>query len=164
LIRPFQVLCLESSVILSTLTCSPLLLARGRANLLFNQAVLAFVGATAATLVGAPFGLVGVMIARLIILIPLRLLLLVLALRELELSPLVYARSLAAPLYAATVVSAAVYLVWCGWPLQSSHVELLVVTVVTGAVTYLASVIWFDRTLIADVRTMARDLLPAAKG
>jgi O-antigen/teichoic acid export membrane protein len=158
LTRPFQILCLESCLVLSTLTCSPLLLARGRANLLFNQSLLSFVGVTAAALVGAPFGLVGVMLARLIIMISLRLLLLIPALSELELSPTAYARTLAPSLYAATLMSAAVYLVRYGWPLQNSRLELLVLSITTGAVTYVASVLWFDRTLRADLRAIARDV------
>jgi O-antigen/teichoic acid export membrane protein len=103
LILPFQILCLESVVVLSTLTSSPLLTALGRASLLFRRSILSLVCVVGATLVGAPFGLVGVCIGRLIMTIPVRMSVLLPALWDLQLSPWTYARSLASPAAANTL-------------------------------------------------------------
>ncbi len=163
LILPFQILCLESAVVVSTLTCSPLLLARGRASLLFNRAVLTFVCVAGAILIGAPFGLVGVMVARVIVIIPLRFTLLLPALREVELSLASYLRSIASPLWAVALMTAVVELLQHGWPTHGGRLELLVLSIVAGAATYTLALLLRDRALGTEIRIVARELFSASR-
>ncbi len=160
---PFQVLCLESSVLLFTLTCSPLLTARGRAGLLFKVAVFWYAGLTAATVAGVPFGLAGVMIARLTIIAPIRLFMLIAALRELELSPAVYLRRLASPLCAVALMVLAVGLLQRSRPLHANPLELLVSSIAVGAITYVLALLLLDRTLVTELRMLARDLFSVSR-
>jgi O-antigen/teichoic acid export membrane protein len=163
IIVPFQLFCLEGTVILSTLTCSPLLTARGRATLLFNRSFLAFVWLAGSALVGAPFGLVGVATARLITVIPIRLALFVPTLRELQLSPASYLRSLASPLQATAIMTVFVLLVRHTWPLYGGQLGLLLLSVATGAVTYSVALFLLDRSFGSEIRTAAHDLFSTSK-
>ncbi|MGH7348729.1 MAG: lipopolysaccharide biosynthesis protein [Candidatus Rokuibacteriota bacterium] len=163
LILPFQILCLESVVVLSTLASSPLLTAVGRANLLFRRSVLSLVCLVGATLVGVPFGLVGVCIARLIMTIPMRLAVLFPVFWELRLSPGAYARSLASPAGATALMTVAVVLLRQAWPVQESRLEILALSVLVGALTYLVALFLLDRSLTGEVRTMVKDLISPAQ-
>ncbi len=160
---PFQVLCLESSVLLVTLTCSPLLTARGRVSLLFKVAVCWFAGLTAATVAGIPFGLAGVMIARLTSIAPIRFFMLMAALRELELSPAVYLRRLASPLCAVALMVLAVGLLQRSRLLHAHRWELLVASIAAGAITYVVALLLLDRTLVTELRTLLRDLFAGSQ-
>ena len=160
---PFQLLCLESAVILSTLTCSPLLMARGRGSLLLNRAVLWFGVVTGATLVGAWFSLVAVGVARLTVVVPLRMTLVLPALAEIDLSVGDYLKKLASPLGATGLMIAAVLCLQHGVPLQVTAVESLVAEVATGAGTYVVALFLLDRTLGTELKTVARDLLSASQ-
>jgi O-antigen/teichoic acid export membrane protein len=159
LILPFQILCLESVVVLSTLTSSPLLTALGRAGLLFRRSILSLVCLVGATLVGAPFGLVGVCIGRLIMTIPVRMSVLLPALWELELSPWAYARSLASPAAAVAVMTLAVWVLRQTWGFPDGRVELLALSILLGGVTYLTTLFLLDRGLVGESRSMVKDLI-----
>lgn len=163
MVVPFQVFCLESVVILSTLTCSPLLTARGRAKLLFNRSFLGFVWLAGSALVGAPYGLVGVAIARLITIIPIRLTLLLPTLSELGLSFPAYVKGLASPLGATATMVGVVLAVRLVWPLPGGHLESLLMSVTTGAATYGVALFLFDRSFGSEIRTVARGLFSTSR-
>jgi O-antigen/teichoic acid export membrane protein len=160
---PFQLLCLESAVILSTVTCSPLLMARSRGSLLLNRALLWFGVVTAATVAGAWFSLVAVGVARLVVVVPLRMTLVAPALAEIDLPVGEYVRRLASPLGATGLMTAAVLFLQHGLALHISPTESLVAEIATGAVTYLVALFLLDRTLGTELKTAARDLLSASQ-
>jgi O-antigen/teichoic acid export membrane protein len=160
---PFQIMCLESAVILSTLTCSPLLMARGRGSLLLNRALLWFFVVIGATAAGAWISLVAVMVMRLIVVVPLRLTLVVPALTEVDLSVGEYLRGLASPLGATALMVVSVVFVQHGLPFPMSPVEGLVAEVLAGAATYLVALFLLDRTLGSELRIVARELLSGSR-
>jgi O-antigen/teichoic acid export membrane protein len=163
LIVPFQLLCLESAVVVSTLTCSPLLMARGRGGLLLNRALLWFGIVTVATIAGAWYSLVAVVTVRLLVVVPLRMTVLLPALSEIELSVGDYVRRLASPLGATALMVVAVLFLQHGVPLQLSPLESLVSEIATGAGTYIVALFLLDRTLSTELKTVARDLLSASQ-
>ncbi len=160
---PFQILCLESAVVLSTVTCSPLLMARGRGALLLNRAALWFVVVTGATFVGAWVSLVAVVIMRLVVVVPLRLTLVLPALAELDLSAAEYVRRLASPLGATGLMVAVVLLLQHALPFQRSPIEGLAMDIMAGAASYIVALFLLDRTLGAELRIVARDLLSVSQ-
>ncbi len=155
---PFQILCLQSTMVLSTLTCSPLLTARGRATLLFGLSVASFACLVGGVLVGSLFGLVGIAVARLITTLPLRLVMLLQTLRELEVTFGTFLKTLSAPIGASAVMTAAVLAVRHAWIQPASRIELLTLSIAGGAVTYAVALFLLDRTLVPDLKIMARDL------
>jgi len=163
LIVPFQILCLESAVILSTLTCSPLLMARGRGSLLLNRALLWFGILTGATVAGAWFSLVAVVLTRLVVVVPLRMTLVLPALAEIDLSVGEYLGKLASPLGATALMVAAVLFLQHGLPFQMTPVEGLVTEILVGAGTYIVALFLLDRTLSTELKTVARDLLSVSQ-
>ena len=163
LIVPFQILCLESAVILSTLTCSPLLMARGRGSLLLNRALLWFGILTGATVAGAWFSLVAVVLTRLVVVVPLRMTLVLPALAEIDLSVGEYLGKLASPLVATGLMVLAVLFVQHGLPFHMTSVEGLVTEILVGAGTYIVALFLLDRTLSTELKTVARDLLSVSQ-
>jgi hypothetical protein len=163
LIVPFQILCLESAVILSTLTCSPLLMARGRGSLLLNRALLWFGIVTGATVAGAWFSLVAVVLTRLVVVVPLRMTLVLPALAEIDLSVGEYLGKLASPLGATALMVGAVLFLQHGLPFHMTLVEGLVTEILVGAGTYIVALFLLDRTLSTELKTVARDLLSVSQ-
>jgi O-antigen/teichoic acid export membrane protein len=164
MVVPFQIFCLESVVILSTLTCSPLLTARGRAELLFNRSFLGFVWLAGSALIGAPYGLVGVATARLITIIPIRLTLLFPTLAELGLSLPAYVRGLGSPLGASAIMTGVVLVARHMWTLPGGHLESLVMSVTAGAATYSAALFLLDRSFASEITSVARGLRSTSEG
>ena len=94
---PFQIICIESAVVMMTLTASPLLTAIGRASFMLRRSLFSLGAMSIATLVGVPFGLVGVALARLMSMVPLRLSLLLPCLWALEIPFRVYVEDAGVP-------------------------------------------------------------------
>lgn len=163
MVVPFQIFCLESVIILSTLTCSPLLTARGRAELLFNRSLLGFVWLAGSALVGSPYGLVGVATARLITIIPIRLTLLIPALREVDLSLTEYVRGIGSPLGATAIMAAVVLGVREVSALPVGHIESLALSVTTGAAVYGVALFSLDRAFGGEIRAVARNLFSGSR-
>ena len=159
---PFQILCLQSTMVLSTLTCSPLLTARGRATLLFGLSVASFACFVGGVLVGSLFGLVGIALARLITTFPLRGVMLLRTLDELQLSLGTFLRALMAPFCATAAMAAVVLAVQYAAAQPDHRLEHLVLSIGAGAVTYVASLLLLDRTLVPDLKIMLRDLRGAS--
>jgi O-antigen/teichoic acid export membrane protein len=163
IVTPFQLFCMESAIVVMTLTSSPLLTARGRPDLLFRLSTLSVFLQATAILVGARFGLTGVVAARLIAIAILRSSVLVLGLRELSLSVSVFLGNLRSPLTATGLMVAAVLLA-DSLPLPNAgRLEHLAIRVVVGAAVYPIALLFLDRNLGSDVRTMAHDLFSASK-
>lgn len=159
MIVPFQLVCLESTIVVLTLTSSPLLTARGRAGLLLGRSFLSLGTLSGAVLVGAPFGLIGVTTARLIAMLPLRLTLLIPSLRELGLPLSGYLSSLTAPLTATGVMAAAVLAIQHGGLGSEGHLQRLMVAVIVGGATYPLALLLLDRGIGTEVKTTVRELL-----
>lgn len=164
MVAPFQIICLESTVVVLTLTASPLLTALGRANLLLGRSFFSVSTMIAATLLGVPFGLTGVALARLIAMIPLRLTLLLPCLWALEVRMGTYLRQLISPALATALMAGAVVIARHALAADGSPVERLVVSVVAGAATYVPAILFLDRTLSSDLRDVAKDLFSTSKG
>lgn len=163
MVVPFQIVCLESTVVVLTLTASPLLTALGRANLLLARSFLSVSTMIAATLVGVPFGLTGVALARVIAMVPLRLTLLLPCLWALEVPMRTYLRQLVSPMLATGLMSGAVLTVHHAFPVDGRPIERLGVSVAVGAVTYVLAILLLDRTLGSDIRHVAKDLFSTSK-
>jgi len=159
----FQLFCIESAIVVTTLTSSPLLIARGRADLLFRLSTLSVFLHVLAVVVGARFGLTGVVAARLIAIVIVRGSALVLSLRELGLSVLAFLQNLVSPLSATGLMVVGVLLVDVLPLPNAGRLEHLAIRVVVGAAVYPIALIFLDRTLGSDVKTMARDLFSASK-
>jgi O-antigen/teichoic acid export membrane protein len=159
---PFQIICIESTVVMITLTASPLLTAIGRASFMLQRSCLSLVAMTTATLVGVPFGIVGVALARLTATVPLRLTFLLPCLRALKIPAWAYLRALSCPLIATGVMTVAVLSVRHALA-DAGLLERVVTSTVVGAVSYVGALVVFDRSLSAEVHTMARVLLSRSK-
>jgi teichuronic acid exporter len=163
MIVPFQIVCLESAVVVLTLAASPLLTALGKANLLLARSFLSVSTMVAATLAGVPFGLVGVAVARVIAMVPLRLTLLVPCLWALSVPMRAYLRNLVSPLLATALMSAAVLAARHTLAADAPRIERLAVSVAAGAVTYVVAILLLDRKVGTDLRHVAQDLLSTSK-
>jgi teichuronic acid exporter len=163
LIVPFQILCFESVVVFSTLTCSPLIIARGLSGLLFRRALFASSCLLASTLMAGPFGLIGVVTARLVTSFPSRLSILMPALRELNLSLFGYLKGLASPLIATALMSTVVLTMQRVWPADAARFALLVGSIAAGAVSYTVALFLLDNRLWGEIRTVTRDLRSTSK-
>jgi len=130
---------------------------------LLNRALLWFGIVTVATIAGAWYSLVAVVTVRLLVVVPLRMTVLLPALSEIELSVGDYVRRLASPLGATALMVVAVLFLQHGVPLQLSPLESLVSEIATGAGTYTVALFLLDRTLSAELKTVARDLLSASQ-
>lgn len=159
---PFQIICIESAVVMMTLTASPLLTAIGRASFMLRRSLFSLGAMSIATLVGVPFGLVGVALARLMSMVPLRLSLLLPCLWALEVPFRVYVRTLASPLLATAVMAVAVVAARLVMA-EAGLLERAVTGVVVGGVSYVGALVVLDRRLITEVHTLARDVLSRSK-
>jgi len=161
---PFQVMCLESAVVIVTLAASPLLTALGRANFLLGRSVLSVSAMAVATLVGVPFGLVGVVTARLILMVPLRATLVLPSLRALQVPIRSYLGTLVSAATATGAMAAVVVMVQHFLVPEMGGAGRIVASVVAGGLTYPAVLLFVDREMAAEVGTIAHDLVsrPAA--
>ncbi len=163
IVTPFRLFCVESAIVVMTLTSSPLLTARGRPDLLFRVSLLSVFLQVMAILAGAPFGLAAVVAARLLAIVILRSSVLVLGLRELGFSVLAFLQNLLSPVTATGLMAVAVLLAdFLPLP-NAGRLEHLAIRVVVGAVAYPIALLFLDRNLGSDVKTMARDLFSASK-
>jgi O-antigen/teichoic acid export membrane protein len=160
---PFQIMCLESAVIVITLTASPLLTAVGRAGFLLGRSFLSVSVMVIATFVGASFGLVGVATARLIAAVPLRGSLLLPCLWRLGIPFRTYVGTLTSSLLATGLMAVVVAAVRHALPSEVGAIERLVVSVVAGAVAYPSALLVLDRGLVSEIGTIARDLVSRSK-
>ncbi len=163
MVVPFQLICIENAVVVLTLTGTPLLTALGRGNLLFARALIGIALTTAAALLGAQFGLVGVAVARIVALVPLRLTLLIPCHRALELPMSEYFGSLMYPLIATVSMGLAVYGVQEVLLAGEGHVYRLIGSVLTGCVVYPAVLVLCDRGVTGEARILTQDLLSSRK-
>lgn len=160
---PFQIMCLESALIIMTLTASPLLTALGRANFLLGRSFLSVSGMAIATLVGAPFGLVGVVTARLFFMVPLRATLLLPCLRTLQIPLGGYLGTLVSPAVATGAMAGVVLVIQYVLLPEAGPVARIVTSAMAGALTYPAVLLFLDRDVAAEVGTIARDLVSRPK-
>jgi O-antigen/teichoic acid export membrane protein len=160
---PFQIMCLESAVIVVTLAASPLLTALGRANLLLGRSFLSVTVMAGAALIGVWFGLVGVTLARLVAMIPLRATLLLPCLWRLGIPMRAYLATMASPLIATGLMTAAVLLVQIGLLAEAGPSARLTATAITGAAVYAGTLLLLDRGLVAEVGVIARDVVSKSR-
>ena len=158
MVVPFQIMCVESAVVVLTLTASPLLTAVGRVDILLQRSMLSLGAMTVAAVVGGPFGLAALTVARVVLILPLRLCILRDGLRELGVTYMAYARHLGSPLIATALMSAAVMLAHVGLLAAAGPFERLVAEVLLGGATYGLALPLLDRPLLGEVKTIARDL------
>jgi len=157
-IIPFQLFCLEGVLVNLTLTSSPLLVARGRPEVLLRGSIISLTGLTLAAGFGAAFGLVGVAVARLLIMGPLRLTIFLPGLRELDMPSRVFVRNFLAPLAATGVMAAVVLLVQHSLTASLGHSARLICAVVAGAASYVPTVLLLDATLRREIQAMIREV------
>ena len=159
MVVPFQLFCLEGSVVTLTLTTSPLLVARNRTEVLLRGSILALISLAVAAAIGSPFGLVGVAAARLIMMVPVRLAIVLPGFREIGMRASVFVLNLLPALAATGVMAAVVLLVQHSMPDSLGHLERLLYGVAAGAVSYPAAVLLFDRTLGRELKAGVQELL-----
>lgn len=159
---PFQVICLESAIVMVTLPASPLLTALGRAGLLLHRSVLSLSCMSVATLIGVPFGLEGVAIARLLGTVPLRMSVVVPCLWALRMPFGTYLRAFVSPLICAGLMGLVV-VVLQHLLIDSGRLERVAISCAAGVVTNLAAVALLDRTLLREGRTIVRELFSRSR-
>jgi O-antigen/teichoic acid export membrane protein len=158
MVVPFQIMCVESALVVLTLTASPLLTALGRVDILLYRSMLSLGSMIAAAVIGGPFGLATLTFARVVLVLPLRLCILRDGLRELEAPFLTYIRHLWSPLIATAAMFTAVVLTHFGLLVTAGPFERLLVEVPIGSLTYGLALPLLDRGLLGELRTIARDL------
>jgi O-antigen/teichoic acid export membrane protein len=163
IVWPLRLFCIEGVLVVSTLSCSPLLTARGRAALLLNRSVLSMLIMSAATVAGAQFGLVGVGVARIVAVLPLRLTLLFPALQELDLRLGEYVGVMQSCFWATGIMAGVVILAHHVLPFPAGSVGMLAGKVCVGAVAYGLAVVALDRSLGAEIVTITRDVVSPSK-
>lgn len=162
-VAPFRIICMESAVIVTTLTASSMLTALGRANFLLGRSFLSVGCMIVATLIGAPFGLAGVATARLILAVPVRLSSLLPCLWALRLPVRRYLGILISPVLSASLMAVVVLTVRRVLLPDAAPLERLVVSAMAGGVTYGAALVLLDRGLVGEVGSIARDLVSRSK-
>ena len=160
---PFQIMCLESAVVIVTLTATPLLTALGRAGFLLGRSLFSVSVIAAATLVGVSFGLVGVVAARLIVTVPIRGSVLLPCLWRLGIPLRTYLAAMTSPLLATGLMTAVVLVVQHVLLPEAGHMKRLVVSVLAGTLAYPGALLFLDRGLVAEVGIIARDVVSRAK-
>jgi hypothetical protein len=108
--------------------------------------------------VGGLFGLVGVAVARLTTTLPLRLTMLVQTLREIDVPLGTFLRTLSPPAGACAVMAVVVLTIQHAGMLWGGRLEVVVASIAGGAVAYTVALFLLDRTLVPDLKLMARDL------
>jgi teichuronic acid exporter len=157
-----QVFSLTGIFHIVTLPAAPLLTARGRADLNIRFSSLYFLMTSAAYLVGARWGLAGIATGWLIVFPLLRLYLLWLGLKEVNLSTVSYFKNLATPALAAGVMG--IVLVALPVITDDFHlVERLASSVVLGAATYVCCLLAIDRKLGEELKTMATEIFAVSR-
>jgi teichuronic acid exporter len=153
-----QVFALGGMFHIVTLPSFPLLTARARANVNFRFAWVSALSITAVYLVGAQWGLRGIAIGWVVVFPLLRIYLLWLGLREIDVSLRTYVQNIITPLVA-TVVMTLVLAVARTLTQQFTPVERFLVNISLGAGTYLFFLLLIDKKLTNEFKTIARELL-----
>lgn len=141
-----------------TLPSHSLLMARDRAATFLRFAWISAFFTTSGCLIGAHWGLGGVAVAWLAVFPLLRVSLLWFSLKELDLSVWTYLNNISAPFFA-TVLMVGVVAGSHSLTQEYLPIERLCLTVTAGAVTYVISLLSFDRSLTTEFKTIARELL-----
>jgi O-antigen/teichoic acid export membrane protein len=163
MVIPFQVFCFESMLVTLTLTSSPLLVARGRPEVLLRGSIISLVGLTLAAALGSTFGLVGVAVARLIVMVPLRSIILFPGLREIGMGSRVFLLNSIPSVVSAAVMAGGVLLVQHSLAVSFGHWERVLLAVVAGAVSYLPTVLLLDPRLRREVTAVSRELFTSSR-
>jgi O-antigen/teichoic acid export membrane protein len=158
MVLPFQIMCVESALVVMTLTASPLLTALGRADLLLNRSFFSLAAMVLAAAGGGPYGLAALLFARVLLIAPLRLSILLPSLRALELSFASYVSHLASPFIATGSMVGMVLVAHVSLLASATPFDRLLVEVPLGALTYVFTLLILDRGLTGEVKTIARDL------
>jgi O-antigen/teichoic acid export membrane protein len=164
MITPFQVFCFESMLVTLTLTSAPLLVARGRPDVLLRGSIISLAGLTLAAAIGAPFGLVGVAVARVIIMVPLRSTIFFPGLREIGMASRVFVLNLIPAVASAAVMAGVVLLVQHSVAASLGHWERVLLAAVAGVLSYLPVVLFLDPTLRREAKAARHELFPAYSG
>ncbi|HKW94417.1 MAG TPA: lipopolysaccharide biosynthesis protein [Methylomirabilota bacterium] len=159
MVVPFQMMSLESAIVVLTLTASPLLTALGRADLLLRRSLLSLGATTVVGLVAGPFGLIYLTAARVVAILPLRLFILLPSLKELDLRFSRFAAHLGGPLIATAAMVGVVLGAHVSVLGSAEPLERLLVEVPLGALAYVVTLVGWDRSLSVEIKTIARDLL-----
>ncbi|HEU4333775.1 MAG TPA: lipopolysaccharide biosynthesis protein [Candidatus Eisenbacteria bacterium] len=157
-----QAFCVGGILSIMPLPSFPLLTARGQVTPVFRYTVGFAIVMAVVTYAGCLFGLQGVAVAWLIAFPLLRLIPLQLSLREAGIRAAEYLKTIAAPVQATLVMAALVaFVVHVAMAGQVPGVRLAV-SVATGAVAYLGTLLLIDRSLGAELREILRLLRPGA--
>jgi PST family polysaccharide transporter len=154
----FQVFAIGGVFSIIILPSYPLLTARGRADSTFHYAWISSLLITAVYFVGSQWSLRSVAVGWLVLFPPLRLYLLWLSLKEIDLSFRTYVKNIATPLLAVIVMTVVVA---AGLTLTQhfAPLERLVVTIAVGAAIYTFFLLFMDRKLTTEFKTIAVELL-----
>ncbi|HXH83275.1 MAG TPA: lipopolysaccharide biosynthesis protein [Candidatus Tectomicrobia bacterium] len=157
-----QVFCLGGILSVLALPSTPLLTARGRADLVFRRTTVGTLVSLGALLAGVPFGLTGVIVAWALTYPLLRLWLLVQSLLEAGVPAARYLATIAPAAGATAAMAIALLLArWLGVPWPSPY-HGIVGEVVIGAVAYALALLALDRRVIAECRMVAAALVAPA--
>ncbi len=145
------------------LPSAPAITARGKGNVLFRFSCVTAGASVVTTLIGAPFGLPGVVAAWCVTFPTQRLYLLGLSLAELDLPVRRYLETLAPYLLATLAMVVVVTMIRAFLPWSDGAVQHLVRDAAFGAVTYGAAVHLLDRRIAGEVKQIVHGLFAGSR-
>ena len=159
----FQVFCVGKLAHILALPPQPLLVARGRAGALLKLNVVAATATAAAILLGTKVGLLAVGIAWLIAFVLLKVVMLLLALREVGIRVRTYIDYIRPSLLATIAMSAAVLIARYVGATGSTAIQRLAFEVILGALVYVAMLLIVDRKLVSEVKSIIQDMFASSR-
>ena len=157
--RILQIFSLGGVLFILLTPSAPLLGARGRSDTLLRFSGISAFVIVIAYLIGSQFGLNGVAVGWIIVYPPLRLYMLSLSLRELDLSMRVYVENISSPLMATVAMTVIILLLGILIHAHTGAVGRLILDVSVGAASYFMVLFLIDREFGSDVKYMTRELL-----
>jgi O-antigen/teichoic acid export membrane protein len=159
----FQIFSLGGVLYILPLPSAPVLTARGKSDTLLKFSGLSAFVIIIAFLIGSQFGLNGVAVSWIIAFPILRLYLLSLALRELNLTKREYVGNISSPLMATVAMTLIVLLLRVVAPPHTGALGRLILEVTVGAALYFMVLLLIDREFGSDLKYLTRELLSVSR-
>ena len=159
----FQYFCIGGIFYILPLPSSPVLTARGKPRIVFWFQALFAVIMGVGYLLGAQFGLGGIGLAWFLTFPTLRAFLLLLSLKELNLSPLDYFKNIQEPILATGLMTFAVFCARDFGLMGADSIVRLISMVIIGAGVYAVSLMVLDRRLVPEFKDIASEMFSRAR-
>jgi teichuronic acid exporter len=159
----FQIFSLGGVLYILPLPSAPVLTARGKSDTLLKFSGISAFVIIIAFLIGSQFGLNGVAVSWIIAFPILRLYLLSLALKELNLTKWGYVENISSPLMATVAMTVIVLLLEIAAPVPTGVLGRLILEVTVGAASYFMVLFLIDRKFSSEVKYITREVLSVSR-